>query len=304
MAILIPETGMVYPTISAAAQAVGVDPSNAGKVLRGKRSSAGGYSFRSVSATPTQKEITKTAREIQQKLTPKQQQRREQSRQRSRQRVQERIQKNRPARRTAAEREKIKQAHKILVEANELIRQAKKGGTGQVMKTDLLSLAQQVGASKQGLFKTAETDISKYQNLDQLLQRIQQIKAQETERRKMYDANYAQQYGLGSMAEAAAKHDALDALARAYEKLREVKDRSSGKFSYRDIYTDMVRDVQDLDPEEIMDLADRLDEWLESDREKDQDALDQIYQEWQSEIEGGGDFDGEYDDEDPDYINW
>ena len=45
MKILNITTGEVYRTISEAARAVGVDPSNVGKVLRGKRQQAGGYRF-------------------------------------------------------------------------------------------------------------------------------------------------------------------------------------------------------------------------------------------------------------------
>ena len=44
------DTGKVYSSIQAAARAVGVDPSNVGKVLRGQRSSAGGFRFQRVQA--------------------------------------------------------------------------------------------------------------------------------------------------------------------------------------------------------------------------------------------------------------
>ena len=43
--IYVPQTGTIYPSAAAAAAALGVDASNIGKVLRGARTSAGGYNF-------------------------------------------------------------------------------------------------------------------------------------------------------------------------------------------------------------------------------------------------------------------
>lgn len=303
MPIFIPETGNIFPTIAEAARSVGVDSSNAGKVLRGQRGTAGGYSFQRVAKAPTQREITKMAQQAASKLNKRQAARVQQSRQRSQQRVQQQRQQSKPARRTAEQRQQIKRAHAALVEANNMIRNAKRGGTGKMAQKDLQALAEQMGASKQGLFKTKTKDIEQYTDLTQLMQRIETIKQQEEARRAQYDINYAQQYSLQSIQEAKQKHDALDALSRAYEKLREVKDRSSGKFSYKDIYSDMVRDVQDLDAERIMDLANRLDEWLDNERDADQDGLDQVYHQWQAETEGA-DYDDSDDDDAPDYITY
>lgn len=303
MGIFVLETGMMYPSITAAARALGVDPSNAAKVVRGQRKEAGGYSFARIAdaEAPTQREIRQHLKKMQQSMTPAQLQRRAAHRERSRQRVQEQNQQKRTrtasaakqtsarVRRTAEERERIKAAHAALVEANEMIRRAKRGGTGQLAKKDLQSLAEQMGASKQGLFRADAASISQYSadDLEQLLRRIETIKEQEAKRRQSYDIKYAQQYGLANLQEAAKRHDALDALARAYAKLREVKERSSGKFAYKEsVYETMNKDVQDLDAEQIQDLADRLDEWLDSDREKDQDALDEIFENWQASIQG------------------
>lgn len=316
MAIFVLETGMVYPSVSAAARALGVDPSNASKVVRGQRKEAGGYTFQrieSAAAAPTQREISRAIKKQQQSMTPAQMQRRAAHRARSQQRVQTQQMQKRTrtasaakqtsarVRRTAEERERIKAAHAALVEANEMIRRAKRGGTGQLAKKDLQSLAEQMGASKQGLFRADAASISQYSadDLDQLLRRIETIKEQEAKRRQSYDIKYAQQYGLANLQEAAKRHDALDALARAYAKLREVKERSSGKFAYKEsVYETMNKDVQDLDAEQIQDLADRLDEWLESDREKDQDALDEIFESWQASVQGADEEDDDEQDTD------
>lgn len=318
MAILVLETGMIYPSISAAARATGVDPSNAGKVLRGQRKSAGGYSFKTVTGTaaPTQREISRALRKQQRNMTESQQQRRAAQREKSQQRVkaQQQIakQQRQTQQRTAAgksraprdqaaaeQRERIRTAHAALVEANDMIRQAKRGGTGAMARKDLEALAQQMGASKQGLFKTDKASISEYseEDLQQLLQRIAKIKEQEAERRKGYESNYAQQYGLKSMQEAKEKHDALDALSRAYAKLRETANRASGRFAYSTLYETMSNEIAQLSADQIMDLADRLDTWLSEKRDHDQDELDQIYAKWQADMAGTG---GDEDDTDED----
>lgn len=302
MPIFIPETGNIFPTIAEAARSVGVDPSNAGKVLRGQRSSAGGYTFTSVAKAPTQREITKMAKAAASALSDAQRQRRQASRQRSQQRVQQRRQQSQPARRTAEQREQIKRAHDALIEANKMIRQSKRTGSGKMALKDLQSLVEQMGASKRGFFKTSKKGMMEYTDLEQLVQRIQTIIEQEAARREQYDVNYAQQYTLKSVQEAKAKHDALDALSRAYGKLREVKERSSGRFAYQDVYSNMIRDVQNLDADQIMDLANRLEEWLDSDRYKSQNELDDIYAKWEAEVEGA-DYD-EGDDDEPTYISY
>ena len=301
--ILIPQTGNVFPTIAEAAKSVGVDPSNAGKVLRGQRGTAGGYSFMRVAAAPTQREITKMAKAAETALSKRQSARIQQSRQRSQQRVQQQRKQSKPARRTAEQRQQMQRAHTALIEANEMIRKAKRGGTGQLAKKDLQALAEQMGASKQGLFRTGKKDIEQYTDIDQLIQRIETIKQQEAARRAQYDINRAQQYSLQSTEEAKAKHDALDELSRAYEKLREAMKRSGGEFAYVEIYEDMVRDVKDLDPDQIMDLASRLDNWIDNERDKTQDTLDKVYEQWQAEVEGASDDDDD-DDDAPTYITY
>lgn len=65
----------------------------------------------------------------------------------------------------------------------------------------------------------------------------------------------------------------------------------------------MIRDVQNLDADQIMDLANRLDEWLDSDRYKSQTELDDIYAKWEAEVEGA-DYDEGDDDDEPTYISY
>lgn len=304
MAILIADTGNIYPSIAAAAKAVGVDPSNARKAVRGQRKSAGGYTFVEVAAAPLQKEITKLAKKVAESLTPKQQQRRAQQRQRSMQRVQDRRRSEQPARRrTAAERERIQQIHAALVEANDMIRRAKRGGTGAITRKDLEALAEQVGASKQGMFKTRTKDIQQYQEIEQIIARIQAIKEQDAARREQQAVSYAQQYSLKTTADAKRKQNALDDLSRVYGRLREASSRASGDLRYVQIYEDMINDVKELEPEQIKLLVDKLNEFLDNTKEQTQAALDKIIEQWQMEVEGE-DGDDDDDDDTPTYITY
>lgn len=305
MAIMIADTGNIYPSISAAARAVGVDPSNARKAVLGQRKSAGGYIFVKVDAVPQQKEITKLMQQVNERLSDTQRQRRAAQRQHSMQKVQSKRRSQPARRRTASERERIQQVHAALVEANNMIRAAKRGGTGATTRKDLEALAEQFGASKQGLFRTGKKDIEQYQEIEQLMARLQAIKDQDAARREQRAVNYAQQYNLQSTADAKRKQDALDDLSRVYGKLREAASRASGDLRYVQIYEDMINDVKELTPEQIKSLADKLDDWLDNTREKTQAGLDDIMEQWQMEVEGAQDDDDDDDDDDtPTYITY
>ena len=185
-----------------------------------------------------------------------------------------------------------------------MIRRAKRGETGAITRKDLEALAEQVGASKQGMFKTATKDIEQYQEIEQILARIQAIKEQDAARREQQAVSYAQQYSLKSTADAKRKQDALDDLSRVLGRLREAANRASGDFKYVQIYEDMVTDVKELDPEQIQLLADRLNNWLDTTKEQTQADLDKIIAQWQMEVEGTED-DGDDDDDDtPTYITY
>lgn len=185
-----------------------------------------------------------------------------------------------------------------------MIRRAKRGGTGAITRKDLEALAEQVGASKQGMFKTGTKDIQQYQEIDQIIARIQAIKEQDAARREQQAVSYAQQYSLKTTADAKRKQDALDDLSRAYGRLREAANRASGAFKYVQIYEDMTNDVKDLDPEQIKLLADKLDDWLDTTKEQTQEDLDKIIAQWQMEVEGAS-TDGDDDDDDtPTYITY
>lgn len=299
MPILIPETGNLFPTIAEAARSVGVDPSNAGKALRGQRKSAGGYTFQTVSAAPSQSALRKMAKAAAKAMTPAQQQRRQAQRKRSQQRVAERQRSAQPARRTAEQRERIQRAHAALVEANDMIRDARRGAKGnKATVADLEALAEQMGASKRGLFRTDTKSIEQYPDLDQLMQRIKTITEQ-----KAY--TYRDKYSLQDVEDAKRKESVLDKLQETYGRLREAAERASGRFDYDTVvYDTTISDVKELDVDQIQLLVDKLNDWLDNARDITQSGLDDIMQQWQREVEGEDDDDDDGDDDDIDYITY
>lgn len=297
--ILIPETGNIFPTIAEAARSVGVDPSNAGKALRGQRKSAGGYTFQTVSAVPSQSALRKMAKAAAKAMTPAQQQRRAAQRQRSQQRVAARQRSAQPARRTAEQRERIQRAHAALVEANDMIREAKRGNDKgkKAIVADLEALAEQMGASKRGLFRTDTKSIEQYPDLDQLLQRVKTISEQ-----KAY--TYRDKYSLQDVEDAKRKESVLDKLQETYGRLREAAERASGRFDYDTVvYDATISDVKELDVDQIQLLVDKLNDWLDNARDITQSGLDDIMQQWQREVEGEDD-DDDGDDDGVDYITY
>ena len=64
--IYVPELNQVFASINAAARAAGVDPSNVGKILRGKRKTAGGYHFAYAESVADQQSTRKQIQAVQQ----------------------------------------------------------------------------------------------------------------------------------------------------------------------------------------------------------------------------------------------
>lgn len=300
MPILIPETGNLFPTIAEAARSVGVDPSNAGKALRGQRKSAGGYTFQTVSAAPSQSALRKMAKATAAALSPAQQQRRAAQRKRSQQRVAARQRSAQPARRTAEQRERIQKAHAALVEANDMIREARRGAKNTKRAgADMEALAEQMGASKRGLFRTDTKSIEQYADLDQLLQRIKTIQEQRAH-------EYQQEYSLRDVEDAKRKKDALDDLSETYGRLRELVNRGSGKYEYKEqVYFEARNEVKDLDTDQIRLLVKKLNDWMDDERDLTQSGLDKIMEQWQMEVEAtNADDDDNGDDDGVDYITY
>lgn len=148
--IYVPQTGTIYPTAAAAAAALGVDASNIGKVLRGQRTSAGGYNFVKVDPNIKQGKLQNINEVIDTSLTEQQRRRQAKRRQRSRQRVQETATRSERIAHNKAARE-LKQT---LVEANKLLKEYDKRGLSGIsgVVPELERLKDIIGTNKRGGF--------------------------------------------------------------------------------------------------------------------------------------------------------
>ena len=147
------DTGQVYSSAAKAAQAVGVDPSNILKVLKGARQSAGGFRF--VYADNLSGEQLQAAAAARLQAIP--------------QRLQER-QKRQRQRRSREYTEARKQARQTLLQANKAITEAKKAGlyAGSPEMQDLAALADEIGNTKTGLIDASIDNLEEF-DMEELL---------------------------------------------------------------------------------------------------------------------------------------
>lgn len=156
------DTGQVYSSAAKAAQAVGVDPSNVLKALKGKRQSVGGYRFIYADAL-TGEQLQAAAQQRLQAIP---------------QRLQER-QKRRRQSRSREYTEARKQARQSLIEANKAITEARKAGldVASPEMVDLYALVDEIGNTKTGLIDASIDNLEEF-DLDELLRihyRTQQL---------------------------------------------------------------------------------------------------------------------------------
>ncbi len=182
------DTGQVYSSAAKAAQAVGVDPSNVLKVLKGARQSAGGYRF--VYADNLTGEQLQAAAASRLQAIP--------------QRLQARQKRQRQSR-SREYTEARKQARQKLLEANRAITEARKAGlyAGSPEMVDLSALVDEIGNTKTGLIDASvenlnEFDIDELQRIyyrtEELLQRVEVA----VEERKGQRESLAFEFGLST----------------------------------------------------------------------------------------------------------
>lgn len=147
------DTGQVYSSAAKAAQAVGVDPSNVLKVLKGGRQSAGGYRF-VYADNLTGEQLQAAAASRLQSIPQRLQERQKRQRQR------------RDKEYTAAR----KQARQTLLQANKAITEARKAGlyAGSPEMQDLAALTDEIGNTKTGLIDASIDNLDEF-DLDELL---------------------------------------------------------------------------------------------------------------------------------------
>lgn len=148
------DTGKVYSSIQAAARAVGVDPSNVGKVLRGQRSSAGGFRFQRVQADSLTVSETESIRnQINRSTAPRILEKQETQR----------------ARFETAKQAQLRGIQEAIRQANETVQQYKAEKVYSIGKavSELIGIGEFVGIRKSGLISTDLAKISeKLQELD------------------------------------------------------------------------------------------------------------------------------------------
>ena len=182
------DTGQVYSSAAKAAQAVGVDPSNVLKVLKGGRQSAGGYRF--VYADNLTGEQLQAAAASRLQAIP--------------QRLQDRQKRQRQSR-SREYTEARKQARQKLLQANKTITEAKKAGlySGSPEMVDLAALVDEIGNTKTGLIDASIENLDQYDvdelqrifyRTDELLQRVEVA----IEERKGQRESLAFEFGLST----------------------------------------------------------------------------------------------------------
>ena len=299
MLIAINETGMVFPSISAAARYAGVDPSNVGKVLRGSRSSAGGYTFsyanpEDLATGATGADVLRadiaTARAETAKLRWSESRRRRES---------ERRKKTAAAaeakRRAARPSSELVQARQTVRAAMVSINSALNAGTKYSKQTqeDLQSLAEAIGSGKRRLFNTDAAHLrgKSETEINQILKRLQDIMQREAQhaqkKREEFNTTWSTNFTLQPGQNIDDYQDALKKYFEAIGKVREMMPRVNGRSGYGNIYTDLQQDLQYLTPEQVEDLADILERFAADQQNADADTLQMIYEDWREEALDG-----------------
>lgn len=284
--IYVPQTGTIYPSITAASKALGVDASNIGKVVRGARVSAGGYNFQRVDLNVDQSLLRDIDEALREQSTPRQRERMERTRRKNEGRLSPEERQRRKEKRAAAE-----QLHKILVGANKAIREMQKQGVAGYSDavTELENLKALIGKSKSGAF---DTSIRNLMNLsageinaaikatEKQTQRLQKTDAENLKKRR---AAVALQFGVSQ--EELEKYD--DALPVLWELLALARQQQGNGYS-RALYDAVVDAVQYAeDPDDLKATLEKIRNEYQGAIEDEQDVdLSDILQRGAEELQG------------------
>ena len=187
MKIYVLETNQVFDSIAAAARSVGVDASNARKVIKGKRASAGGYHFAAMEQNANPELFRERIHEA--------------VRERSKEKVLTKAERNQ-------RKNLINEVHDLLVDVNQRTRNAKKEGlynTDPVLQK-MTSYADFVGMNKTGGYDTSFKNLRTFSNeeLQNIAAMIERDKGEYA--KNIYDrmsrhrniASYAAQFGISN----------------------------------------------------------------------------------------------------------
>lgn len=300
-------TGDIYGSISEAARATGADAGNISKVVSGTRRTAGGYTFAAIDPEKIQDtDLRAVKRSKLAGQTAAQKKRATQARQKSRQKVkqQERQRKKAAA---AAERQRRKTEPKSTTEARRAARAAALQANQMLKQKDQMSragarsledLARQMGQTKQGKFKT--TGITGTEEaMKQMAERIKQIIAEDEQKKKEEAARWQDIYRLKTQQQGEEMRQAMNDLADAFASLRQLFGRTDGRSQYKSIFTDIQKDAEHMTPEQVQEVADLINGYINGTQKPDEDELMRIYTDWATET---GVYADEDEDEEDDYI--
>lgn len=232
--IAVLELNQIFDSIAAAARAVGVDASNARKVLRGKRQSAGGYHFAEVSG---QAGIDTAAANVQQR-----------ARHKAKRRILDKHHRN-----------LVDAVHDRLVDVNKRARNARKEGLLESDKTlqKMLSHTDFYGGNKTGGYQTSKThlrqfDAAELKNLLEMLGKEQREYAENVYNSKTRNlASYAAQFGISEQ-DAKKYYHIFPAI---FELFKAAKQQEL--YNYETIVTSEIYDAMqgDADPDDLLDYV-------------------------------------------------
>lgn len=251
--IYVPQTNTIYPSISAASAALGVDASNIGKVLRGVRKAAGGYNFSRVTADVSPRTLQFIKGATEQSLSEKQKKRQ------ARQRAETRAKK---AARDKQRGQAARQLQKTLQEANKLIEQYKERKLDSVSTVipELENLKAVVGKTKAGTFNAGFKNLARFNQKQ--LEALQQALSKQLNRKGFKNLDEAERkkqalaYQLGIQPEEVDKYN--DALTTLWQIL-DLQESVQGKGYDTSIYDNVVQAVSGrLDPEDIKQILDEI----------------------------------------------
>lgn len=264
--IYVPQTGTIYPSISAASKALGVDASNIGKVVRGARVSAGGYNFQRVDPSADARLLQDINEALREQSTPKQRERMRRTREKNVRRLSPEERQRRKEKRAAAQ-----ELHKVLVGANKAIKELEKKGVAGLSDavTELENLKSIIGRTKSGAFDTSLKNLTKL-NAGEINAAINAAKKQaerlektDAENLKKRRAAVALQFGVSQ--EELEKYD--DALPVLWELLALARQQQGNGYD-RSLYDAVVDAVQ------YGDDAEDLKNTLEKIKEEYQSGMD------------------------------
>ena len=309
------ETGRVYETAAEAARAAGVGASGISKVLSGKQRATKGYHFLRVEEAPEKAALTQIRRQTTKAQTKAQRERYAAARkaasaakrQRDRAAKQAAIAAAKPKRqrRPAAPpelREARAKLREALIRANRIAEAVQRSGEkrmeGYVQQIrDLAGARAGIPNRRTGLFLTspqAVADIT-YTEADayQMIAEINAIEGQYTQQIQSIDAALEAQYRLRA-GEGAQKRQALQYFGRSMGLLRELANRTGGKGKYKAIVYDVVVEAaQDATPEQIEQIAQAIEDYVNMAAEYNADVINDIMQDWVAEVYGEVDQDAE-----------